>query len=149
MLMAEKSPVVQQIVVQNVQQIKRTKHRRQRENASLTGSQTLVFGARKPDDLPYFGPLQKVPETFMRKIFAFSRLPDRPKQHVQDQLRANKEEIARILQDPKSYSYVCGLKAMEGGVDDALAELARDAGLDWASLRDALRESGRYHVETY
>jgi hypothetical protein len=35
MLMAEKPPFVQQIVQQNVQQIKRTKHRHQRENAEF------------------------------------------------------------------------------------------------------------------
>ena len=61
--------------------------RRQRENPGLKDSLTLVFGARKPNDLPYFGPLKKVPDAFMKKIFSFSRLEDRTKQYVQDKLR--------------------------------------------------------------
>ena len=38
---------------------------------------------------------------------------------------------------------------MEAGVDEAFADIARGAGLDWSDIRDALRDAGRYHVETY
>ncbi len=123
--------------------------RRQRENPGLKGSLSLVFGARKPEDLPYFGPLKKVPETFMKKLFAFSRLKDEPKQYVQDKLRDSQDLVAPLLGDANTHIYVCGLKAMEPGVDEALSDIARTAGLDWASLRTAMREDGRYHLETY
>jgi hypothetical protein len=42
MLMAEKPPFVQQIVQQNVQQIKRTKRRLQRENAEFRSTISML-----------------------------------------------------------------------------------------------------------
>lgn len=123
--------------------------RRQRENPSLKHALMLVFGARTPDDLPYFGPLKKVPSDFVAKHFAFSRLPGQPKQYVQDQLREQKERVAALLQDDDAYIYVCGLKAMEAGVEQALSDIARGAGLDWTAIRDRMRSDGRYHLETY
>ncbi len=122
---------------------------RQRAFSGLKDSLTLVFGARRPEELPYFGPLGKVPESFMRKLFAFSRQQDAPRQYVQDKLREEGERIAAILRDPKGHVYVCGLKAMEQGVNEALADIARKAGLHWSGLRDTMRDEGRYHVETY
>ena len=123
--------------------------RRQRVTPSAQDTLTLVFGARRPEELPYFGPLKKVPDGFMRKVFAFSRQADAPKAYVQDKLREEAPRVAALLADPKGHIYLCGLKAMEQGVDAALAEIAADAGLDWPGLLDAMREDGRYHVETY
>ncbi|MBV1903985.1 MAG: benzoyl-CoA 2,3-epoxidase subunit BoxA [Marinosulfonomonas sp.] len=123
--------------------------RRQRENAAAEGSLTLVFGARKPEDLPYFGPLNKIPDSFMQKVFAFSRQKDEPKQYVQDKLRSESDKVASLLSDPNAYIYICGLKAMEQGVEEAFSDIARGIGLDWLAVRDEMRETGRYHVETY
>lgn len=123
--------------------------RRQRENPGLSGSLTLVFGARRSGDLPYFGPLKKVPESFMKKLFAFSRQQDAPKQYVQDMLRHDADHVAAILQNPKGHIYLCGLKAMEHGVEEALSDIARGVGVNWPELRDTMRGDGRYHVETY
>jgi benzoyl-CoA 2,3-epoxidase subunit A len=123
--------------------------RRQRENPTLKGSMTLVFGARRPGELPYFGPLKKVPERFMKKLFAFSRQEDGPKHYVQDLLRDEAAQVADILKDPKGHIYICGLKAMEHGVEEALSDIARSIGLEWSDLRDTMRDDGRYHVETY
>ncbi|WP_371037906.1 benzoyl-CoA 2,3-epoxidase subunit BoxA [Rhodosalinus sp. FB01] len=123
--------------------------RRQREMPSREGTLTLVFGARRPEELPYFGPLKKVPESFMAKHYAFSRDGDRPKQYVQDKLREEAAAVARLLKDPRGHIYICGLKAMEAGVEEALTEVAAEAGLAWPEVRDAMREDGRYHVETY
>jgi benzoyl-CoA 2,3-dioxygenase component A len=38
---------------------------------------------------------------------------------------------------------------MESGVDEAFADVCRSALSDWAVLKTAMRETGRYHVETY
>lgn len=123
--------------------------RRQRETPELKHSLMLVFGARTPDDLPYFGPLAKVPDDFIAKHFAFSRLPGQPKHYVQDQLRDQHDRVAALLQDPDAYIYVCGLRAMEPGVEAALADIARVAGLEWTAIRERMRDEGRYHMETY
>lgn len=123
--------------------------RRQRETPQISDAMTLVFGARRPAELPYFGPLKKVPESFLKKLFAFSRQEDAPKQYVQDKLREQADHVAGLLTDPNGYIYICGLKVMEQGVEEALSDIARGIGLDWHQLRDTMREDGRYHVETY
>jgi benzoyl-CoA 2,3-dioxygenase component A len=38
---------------------------------------------------------------------------------------------------------------MEEGVESAFANIAESGGTPWGALRDAMREEGRYHVETY
>ncbi|MCV3271758.1 benzoyl-CoA 2,3-epoxidase subunit BoxA [Roseobacter sinensis] len=123
--------------------------RRQRETPGARDSLTLVFGARSARDLPYFGPLKKVPDQFMRKTFAFSRAEDQPRQYVQDKLREEADTVGALLKTEKAHVYICGLKAMETGVEEALGEIAASAGQDWAELRNRMREEGRYHVETY
>lgn len=123
--------------------------RRQRETPAIDDAMTLVFGARRPEELPYFGPLKKVPDRFLKKIFAFSRQADAPKQYVQDRLRDETEHVAGLMSDPNGHIYVCGLKAMEQGVEEALSDIARGIGLNWTEVRDTMRDDGRYHVETY
>jgi len=123
--------------------------RHQRVMPDKKGLLHLFFGARTADSLPYFGPLNKVPHEFLAKHFAFSREPDAPKQYVQDRLRSAQDDIAPLLSDPNTYIYLCGLKAMETGVEEALSDIARSTGQNWLEIRDAMRETGRYHVETY
>jgi benzoyl-CoA 2,3-dioxygenase component A len=123
--------------------------RRQRVMPEVSGSMLLFFGARSPDSLPYFGPLKKVPDTFLVRHFAFSRVAEEPRIYVQDKLRAAKSAIGPMLGDANTHVYVCGLKQMEAGVEEAFLDIAKEAGLDWESTRDAMRDAGRYHVETY
>ncbi|MCZ7656910.1 MAG: benzoyl-CoA 2,3-epoxidase subunit BoxA [Xanthobacteraceae bacterium] len=123
--------------------------RRRRNMKDAPGRMMLFFGARRPEELPYFGPLQKVPDGLLRKHFAYSRVPGEPKTYVQDRMRATAEEVAAFLKSDKTHVYLCGLKGMESGVDEAFADICRGAGIDWAGLRGEMRASGRYHVETY
>jgi benzoyl-CoA 2,3-dioxygenase component A len=96
-----------------------------------SGRLLLFFGARRPEDLPYFGPLQNLPRDFIEIHLAFSR------------------SLAPLLTDPEAYFFVCGLRAMEKGVTEALAEIAAASGADPASLFAAMRREGRLHFETY
>jgi len=123
--------------------------RRQRNSAAESAGMTLVFGARTPDSLPYFGPLAKVPETLLKQHLVFSRLEGQPKRYVQDKLREEQDAVAEILADPHAHIYVCGLRAMEQGVEEALGSITEGMGTQWSALRDELREDGRYHIETY
>lgn len=123
--------------------------RRRRNMKDAPGRMMLYFGARRPEELPYFGPLQKVPEGLLRKHFAYSRVPGEPKTYVQDRMRATAGEVTAFLNSDKTHVYLCGLKGMETGVDEAFADICRGAGLDWPALRAAMRVAGRYHVETY
>jgi benzoyl-CoA 2,3-dioxygenase component A len=57
--------------------------------------------------------------------------------------------VSALLRDPATHVYICGLKGMEAGVDEAFADVCRHAGADWAALKAEMRAAGRYHVETY
>ncbi len=122
---------------------------RLRTGATAAGGMVLVFGARSPQELPYFGPLNKVPQDVLQKHLVFSRMPGESKRYVQHELKKNADSIAQLIVDPGCHLYICGLKAMEEGVEQALSEIAIKIDKDWHTLRDSMREDGRYHVETY
>jgi benzoyl-CoA 2,3-dioxygenase component A len=126
-----------------------TERRRRKSNLKEDGKLMLFFGARTPDELPYFGPLTRLPEEFVDINLAFSRVPEQPRQYVQDLVRARADEVARLLRDDNTYIYLCGLKSMEAGVDAAFSDACANHGLNWKTLQAELLQQGRYHVETY
>ena len=113
------------------------------------GKLLLFFGARTQEELPYFGPLQNLPRDFIDINFAYSRTPGAPKRYVQDLMRDRSADLAPLLTDPDACFYVCGLKAMEQGVVQALRDVAQGAGLSWTEIAAALKAQGRLHLETY
>ena len=123
--------------------------RRRRNHPDASGKLMLFFGARTPEELPYFGPLMKLPQGLIDVNLAFSRLPGEPKHYVQDKLRERAEDLGTLLQSAATHIYICGLKGMEQGCDEAFADICRLHGLDWTALRPLMRSEGRYHVETY
>jgi benzoyl-CoA 2,3-dioxygenase component A len=72
-----------------------------------------------------------------------------PKHYVQDRIRLESDTIANLLREPATHVYICGLKGMESGVDEAFADVCRRAATDWTALKNEMRAGGRYHVETY
>ena len=124
--------------------------RRLRQTGKFEGGKLMLFfGARTQEELPYFGPLQKLPKDFIDINFAFSRTPGQPKRYVQDAMRERAADLVQLLKDPHTYFYVCGLKSMEEGVVLALHDVAIQAGLDWETLGSTLKKEGRLHLETY
>ena len=124
--------------------------RRLRQTGKFEGGKLMLFfGARTQEELPYFGPLQKLPKDFIDISFAFSRTPGQPKRYVQDALRERAADLVPLLKDPNTYFYVCGLKSMEEGVVLALHDVATQAGLNWDQLGTTLKKEGRLHLETY
>ena len=124
--------------------------RRLRASGKFDGGRLMLFfGARTQEELPYFGPLQNLPQDFIDSNFAFSRASGQPKRYVQDLIRERAADVAPLLADPDCFFYVCGLKSMEEGVALALREVAQNAGLDWASVAADLQQHGRLHLETY
>ena len=121
----------------------------QRQRSGATGGMTMFFGARTPKSLPYFGPLKKVPESVLKQHLVFSRLPGQDKEYVQDRIVAEQDAVADLLNDARTYIYICGLRGMEDGVERAMTSIAESIGVQWTALRDTMREEGRYHVETY
>jgi benzoyl-CoA 2,3-dioxygenase component A len=124
--------------------------RRLRQTGKFEGGKLMLFfGARTQEELPYFGPLQKLPKDFIDINFAFSRTPGQPKRYVQDAMRERAADLVALLKDPNTYFYVCGLKSLEEGVVLALHDVATQAGLNWDQVGAALKKEGRLHLETY
>ena len=128
--------------------------RRRRAMQNASGRAIMFFGARTPQELPYFGPLQKVPNSLLEKHLVFSRIPGADKEYVQDRMRTEGKAVAELLASPATHIFICGLKGMETGVDEALSDICRKHGpalgqLEWSRLKTDMRASGRFHVETY
>jgi benzoyl-CoA 2,3-dioxygenase component A len=124
--------------------------RRLRASGKFEGGKLMLFfGARTPQELPYFGPLNNLPKDFIDIEFAFSRETGKSKRYVQDAMRDRSADIAAQLQDDNTSFYVCGLKSMEEGVVMALRDIAQNAGLDWDTVGATLKKEGRLHLETY
>ncbi|MEF7612808.1 benzoyl-CoA 2,3-epoxidase subunit BoxA [Aquincola sp. MAHUQ-54] len=124
--------------------------RRLRKTGKFEGGKLMLFfGARTPQELPYFGPLQNLPKDFIDINLAFSRQPEQPKRYVQDLIRERSADLAELLKDGHTHIYVCGLKSMEEGVVLALRDVAQQAGLAWDTLGPMLKAEGRLHLETY
>ncbi|MEP3278890.1 MAG: benzoyl-CoA 2,3-epoxidase subunit BoxA [Stappiaceae bacterium] len=121
--------------------------RRQRNNPESSGNMVMFFGARTPESLPYFGPLKKIPPSLLDQHLVYSRTGE--KEYVQDRMRIEEDKVADLLSDPKTHIYICGLRGMEEGVEKAFVNIAESIGHQWDALRDAMRQDGRYHVETY
>ena len=124
--------------------------RRRRTMRDAPGRMMIFFGARRPEELPYFGPLQKVPDGLLRKHFAYSRVPGEPKTYVQDRMRATAGRGVGISEArPHAHLYL----RPEGHGE----RRRRSAGRYLPRLRARLgrrcasdmRAQGRYHVETY
>ncbi|MEQ9396581.1 benzoyl-CoA 2,3-epoxidase subunit BoxA [Haliea sp.] len=122
---------------------------RRRTRPLAEGRLMLFFGARTPEELPYFGPLSRLPASFLDKELVFSRLPGKPKEYVQDRMLTRSGDIARLLQDDETYVYICGLKGMEEGVEASFQKICSDNALNWSDLIATMRCTGRYHCETY
>ena len=127
-----------------------TEYRRrlQAKGAGVGGKMMLFFGARSSGELPYFGPLLKLPADLIDVHLAFSRAEDQARAYVQDKLRDAGASVAQLLQSD-TYVYICGLKGMETGVMDAFQTLCDEAGLNWPECHEKMVSEGRFHVETY
>jgi len=105
----------------------------------------LYFGARHPDSDLYYGEQLREWQTDGRLASVttvFSRTGARA--YVQDALRADAAQIARLIGDGAQV-LVCGGRDMAAGVADALADILAPVGLTPALLK----AEGRYVEDTY
>ena len=69
--------------------------RMRRNLAHFSGRRMLFFGARNANELPYFGPLLKLPRDFLDIHFAFSRDPEHvAKQRLRRAERKNRRQLS-------------------------------------------------------
>jgi benzoyl-CoA 2,3-dioxygenase component A len=122
---------------------------RRRHMSSAPGELVLYFGARTPGELPYFGPLNKLSGKLIDKQLVFSRLPNAPKEYVQDRMLTQGDKLTQLLKSEHTHVFICGLKDMETGVESAFDTICGNKGMNWETIKGAMRKAGRYHVETY
>ena len=119
------------------------------------GKAWLFMGAPKTANLLYDDDFQRYeseyPDNF-RYTKAISREQQNPKggrMYIQDRVTEYADEIFAMIEDPKTHVYMCGLRGMAPGIDDAMTAAAAAKGMDWAELRPQLKKAERWHVETY
>lgn len=115
----------------------------------------LFMGAPKTPNLLYDEDFQRYqaefPENF-RYTTAISREQQNAKggrMYIQDRVLEHADEIFAMIENPKTHVYMCGLKGMEPGIDEAMSAAAEAKGINWAELRPQLKKAERWHVETY
>lgn len=95
--------------------------------------------------------LSQFPDNF-RYTKAISREQKNAKDgrmYIQDRVLEHADEIFTMIEDPKTHVYMCGLRGMEPGIDEAMTTAAAAKGIDWSELRPQLKKADRWHVETY
>ncbi|MFM7648444.1 MAG: phycobilisome linker polypeptide, partial [Cyanobium sp.] len=122
---------------------------------NFRGKAWLFMGAPKTPNLLYDADFEHYQSAFpdnFRYTKAISREQQNDKggrMYIQDRVLEHADEIFAMIENPKTHVYMCGLKGMEPGIDEAMAAAAAAKGLNWAELRPALKKAERWHVETY
>jgi ferredoxin--NADP+ reductase len=122
---------------------------------NFKGKAWLFMGAPKSANLLYEEDLQRYladnPDNF-KYTKAISREQQNTKggrMYIQDRVLESANELFNMIEDEKTHIYLCGLKGMEPGIDEAMSKAAEEKGLNWSELRPQLKKAGRWHVETY
>ena len=122
---------------------------------TFRGKAWLFMGAPKTANLLYEDDFNRYeaeyPDNF-RYTKAISREQQNTKggrMYIQDRVLEHSEEIFAMIENPKTHVYMCGLRGMEPGIDEAMTAAAAAKGLDWSALRPQLKKAERWHVETY
>ena len=122
---------------------------------NFKGKAWLFMGAPKSANLLYEEDLQRYLENYPEN-FKYTKAISREQQntkggrmYIQDRVLESANEIFNMIEDEKTHIYLCGLKGMEPGIDEAMTKAAAEKGLNWSELRPKLKKAGRWHVETY
>jgi ferredoxin--NADP+ reductase len=119
------------------------------------GKSWLFMGAPKTPNLLYEDDLNRYLAEFPDN-FRYTKAISREEQnarggrmYIQDRVLEHADEIFALIEDHSTHVYMCGLRGMEPGIDEAMTAAAAAKGLDWAELRPQLKKADRWHVETY
>jgi ferredoxin--NADP+ reductase len=128
---------------------------REKNGWNFKGKAWLFMGAPTTANLLYDADFEhyqsQFPDNF-RYTKAISREQQNAKggrMYIQDRVSENADEIFAMIENPKTHVYMCGLRGMEPGIDEAMTAAAAAKGLNWAELRPQLKKAERWHVETY
>ncbi len=116
----------------------------------------LFFGVAYTPNILYKEELEDIqaryPDNF-RLTYAISReqkTAEGGKMYIQGRIAEHADELWGLIQQKNTHVYMCGLKGMEPGIDEAMTQAAAKNGVDWTEfLKGTLKKEGRWHVETY
>jgi ferredoxin--NADP+ reductase len=115
----------------------------------------LFFGVAYTPNVLYKEELeaieQKYPDNF-KLTCAISREQKNAqggKMYIQHRIQENADKLWELVQKPNTHVYICGLKGMEGGIDEGMSAAAAKFGVNWADYQRQMKKEERWHVETY
>ena len=121
----------------------------------FNGKAWLIFGIPKTENILYREEIEemqsKYPDNF-ELTYAISREQKNAeggRMYIQHRVAENAERLWEMVQNDNTYVYICGLKGMEDGIDEAMAVESAKAGVDWTEYRRTLKKAHRWNVETY
>jgi len=121
----------------------------------FTGVMWLFLGVPTTSTLLYKEELEEMKRNFpenLRLDYCVSREQTNAKgekMYIQTRMAEYAEELYDLFQKDNTYIYMCGLKGMEGGIDDIMGELFAKDGVDWVTYRKQMKKDKRWEVETY
>jgi ferredoxin--NADP+ reductase len=124
-------------------------------NYQFKGFAWLFFGIPTSPNILYKQELEEMqaqyPDNF-RLTYAISREQQNSegeRMYIQHRVAEHADELWKMIQQEKTHTYICGLRGMEGGIDEALAAAAAKDGVTWSEYQREIKKAGRWHVETY
>ena len=127
----------------------------QHPDYKFNGKAWLFLGVPTSSALLYDDEFTKMKEIAGDKFqydYAISREAtdkDGNKMYIQTKMAEYGEELWNLMQKPNTYVYMCGLKGMESGIQEALGGFAKENGVEWVDFVKGMKKDGRYHVEVY
>lgn len=115
----------------------------------------LIFGIPTTPNILYKQELEELQQQYpdnLRLTYAISREQKNPeggRMYIQDRVAEHAAELWKMIQQDNTHTYICGLKGMEGGIDEALSAEAAKEGINWIEYQKQMKKAGRWHVETY
>ncbi|CAN5769447.1 phycobilisome linker polypeptide [soil metagenome] len=131
------------------------KERAANPDYQFKGKAWLIFGIPTSPNILYKEELEEIQENYpdnFRLTYAISREQKNPeggRMYIQHRVAEHAEELWKMVQDEKTYVYICGLKGMEDGIDEAMSVASAKDGVDWTERRRELKKAHRWNVETY
>lgn len=131
------------------------KERAANSDYQFNGKAWLIFGIPKTENILYKEELEEIEEKYpdnFELTYAISREQKNAeggRMYIQHRVAEHAETLWEMVQQDNTYVYICGLKGMEDGIDEAMAVEAAKADVEWSEYRRTLKKAHRWNVETY
>ncbi|CAI5516968.1 unnamed protein product [Closterium sp. Naga37s-1] len=125
------------------------------DDYKFNGLAWLFLGVPTSSSLLYREEFEKMKEKFPKNFrldFAVSREQTNAKgekMYIQTRMAEYANELWSLFKKDNTYTYMCGLKGMEKGIDDIMTSLAEKDGINWLEYKKQLKKSEQWNVETY